>query len=67
MEDARPQVELALVREQLAVADVERLVVDEEPDDLPVRHVEDGLAPLRIAFEFDVSGFGARRAYRTRG
>ena len=48
-QDAGAQVELALVREQLPVADVERLVVDEQPDDLPVRHVDDRLAGLRVA------------------
>jgi hypothetical protein len=40
------QVELALVREQRAVPDVEWLLVDEQPDDLPIRHVDDRLARL---------------------
>ena len=55
-EHAGSKVELALVREQLAVADVERLVVDEEADDLPVRDVHDRLARLRVA----VAGLGVR-------
>jgi hypothetical protein len=37
-----------------AVADIERLVVDEQPDDLAVRDVHHRLARLRIA----VAGFG---------
>ena len=48
-EGSRAQVEHALVREQLPVADVERLVVDEQADDLRVRDVDDRLARLRIA------------------
>ena len=42
-----PQVENPLVVEQLAVAHVERLVVDDQPDDLAVGDVDDGLAVLR--------------------
>ena len=45
---ARAQVERARVGEQLAVADVERLVVDQQPDELAVGGVDDGLAVLRI-------------------
>ncbi len=41
----------------LPVADVERLVLDEQTDDLPVRDVDDGVADLRVA----VSGFGVRQ------
>ena len=39
--------------EQLPVAHVQRLVVDEQADDLPVRHVHDRLPRLRVA----VAGF----------
>ena len=45
-EHARPQVEHALVRAQDTVPDVERLVVDEQPDQLAVGDVDDGLARL---------------------
>src|SRR5262245_26090060 len=38
---------------QAAVPDVERLVVDEEPDQLAIGHVDDGLADARAA----VNGF----------
>jgi hypothetical protein len=37
------------VRAQLPVADVERLVVDEQPDQLAVGHVDDRLPGLRVA------------------
>ena len=40
--------------EQFAVADVERLVVDQQPDDLAVGDVDEGLAVLGIA----VAGLG---------
>ena len=53
-QDTAAQVELALVRHELPVAEVERLVVDAQPDQLPVRHVDDRLAGLRVA----VSGLG---------
>ena len=43
--------------EQTAVADVERLVVDEQADDLAVGHVHDRLARLRIA----ETGLGVRK------
>ena len=43
------QVEHALVRAQIAVADVERLVVDEQADELAVRDVDERLARLREA------------------
>ena len=43
--------------QQLAVADVERLVVDEQPDDLAVGDVDDRLAVLRVA----VGGLGVRQ------
>src|SRR5581483_4364058 len=46
---ALAQVERALVLAHGAVAGVERLVVDEQPDDLAVRHVDDRLAGLRVA------------------
>ena len=48
-ERARAEVEHALVRAQLAVADVERLIVDEQPDQLAVGDVDDGLPGLRQA------------------
>ena len=46
---AGPQIEDALVVDQFAVADIERLVVDHQPDDFAVGHVDDGLPGLRIA------------------
>src|SRR5581483_11377625 len=49
VEEPCAQVEDALVVEQLSVAHVERLVVDEQADDLPVRHVDDRLTGLRVA------------------
>ena len=51
---AGAQVEHALVRAQPPVADVERLVVDEQADDLAVGDVHDRLARLGIA----VAGLG---------
>lgn len=51
------EVEHAFVGEQLAEADVERLVVDQEPHDLPVRDVHDHLTGLRVA----VARFGVRQ------
>ena len=42
-EDAVPKVELALVAEELAVAEVEGLVVDEQADDLAVGDVHERL------------------------
>jgi hypothetical protein len=41
---AGAQVQDPLVGLEVAVADVERLVVDEQPDELAVGHVDDGLA-----------------------
>src|SRR5262249_61055219 len=46
LQDTRGQVQPALVRVQLAVADVERFVVDEQPEQLAVRHVDDRLPRL---------------------
>ena len=46
--------------QQLAVADVERLVVDEQPDDLAVGDVDDRLAVLGVA----VAGLGVRQRAR---
>ena len=43
---AGAKVEHAIVREQLAVAHVERLVVDEQADELAVGHVDERLARL---------------------
>ena len=51
------QVENPLVGDQFAVADVERLVLDQQTQDLAVGHVDDGLAGLRIP----VSGLGVRQ------
>ena len=50
----RPEVELALVGPQLAVADVEGLVPDQQPDHLAVGDVDHGLAHLGLA----VGGLG---------
>ena len=46
---AGPEVEHPLVTQQLAVADVERLVVDQQPDQLAVGDVDHRLAGLREA------------------
>ena len=46
---AGAHVEDALVVQQLAVAQVERFVVDEQPDELAVGDVDDCLARLREA------------------
>ena len=46
---AGPEVQHPLMLQQLAVADVERLVVDEQPDQLPVGDVDHRLAGLREA------------------
>ena len=48
-EDAVPKVELALVQAELAVADVEGLVIDEQADDLAVGDVHERLTGLRVA------------------
>ena len=48
-ERTRTEVQAALVGAELAVADVERLIVDEQPDQLAVGDVEDGLPGLRQA------------------
>ena len=48
--------------QQLAVAHVERLVVDEQADDLAVGHVDDRLAGLRVA----VAGLRVRAAAAAR-
>ena len=48
-ERAGPQVEHPLVAAQLAVAQVERLVLDQQPDQLAVGDVDDRLAGLRVA------------------
>ncbi len=53
----RPQVERALVGSQLAVADVQGLVPDQQPDHLAVGEVDDRLAHLGLA----VGGFGIRQ------
>ncbi len=50
-------VEDALVGQQFAVPDVERLVADQQANDLAVGDVDDGLAGLRIA----VAGLGVRQ------
>ena len=48
-EGAGAQVEHPLVGDEGAVADVEGLVVDQQPDELAVGHVDQGLARLRVA------------------
>jgi hypothetical protein len=48
-ENAAPQIEDPLVAHQLAVAQVERLVVHQQPDQLAVGHVENRLAGFRVA------------------
>ena len=55
-QDAVSQVQHPLVRAQVAVADVERLVVDEQADRLAVRHVDDRLTGFGEA----VSRLGVR-------
>ena len=47
---------------QLAVAQVERLVVDEQPDELAVGDVDDRLAGLGVA----VAGLGVRERAASR-
>ena len=56
-QDAPAEVELALVGAEMAVADVEGLVVDDQAEDLAVGHVDDRLARLRVA----VSRLGVRQ------
>ena len=51
------QIEHPLVRLERAVADVERLVVDEQADELAVGDIDDGLPGLGVA----VSGLGVRQ------
>src|SRR5581483_1033510 len=48
-EHARSEVEHALMAEQVTEADVERLVIDEQPHDLAVGDVDDHLSGLGIA------------------
>ena len=48
VQHAGPEVQAPLMRAQLAVADVERLVVDEEADHLAVGHVDHRLPGLRV-------------------
>ena len=59
-EDAAAEVEPALVFVQLAVADVEGRVVDQQPDDLAVGHVDHRLPRLRVA----VAGLGVGQRAR---
>jgi hypothetical protein len=54
---AGPKVEHPFVADQLAVANVERLVVDQQAQDLAVGDVDDGLPRLRVA----VARFGVRQ------
>jgi hypothetical protein len=44
VQDPSAEVQAPLVRTQLAIADVERLVVDQEADQLAVGDVDDGLS-----------------------
>ena len=48
-ERAEPEVEAALIGEELGLGEHERLVVDVEADDLRVGHVDDGLPDAREA------------------
>src|SRR5664279_1447998 len=54
MQHSRAQVEHPVVVADLAVAQVEGLVVDQQPDQLAVSDIEDGLSGLRES----VAGFG---------
>src|SRR3954470_8135247 len=49
MQRAGTHVEHPLVRADIAVANIERLVVNKQPDELAVGDVDEGLAVLRIA------------------
>src|SRR5271168_284397 len=49
LQRAGPQVKHPLVAQQLAVANVERLVVDQQAQDLAIGDVDDGLSGLRVA------------------
>ena len=49
VERAGPQVQGSLVVAQVAVADIERLVVDQEPDELAVGDVHHALTSLGVA------------------
>jgi hypothetical protein len=53
-------IEHAIVRAELAIAHVEGLVIDEQADELAIRHVDDGLARLRRS----VLGLGLRESVR---
>ena len=55
-EQTGSEIERPLVAAKLAVADIERLVLDEQANDLAVGHVDHGLAGVRKA----VFGFGVR-------
>ena len=57
MQQAGAQVEHALVTTQLAVAQIQRLVLDEQADQLAVRDVDDRLPGFGIA----VAGLGVRQ------
>ena len=50
-QDAGAEIEHTLVTVQLAVADVQRLVFDEQADELAVRHVDARFAGLRITVD----------------
>ena len=62
-QDAGAQVQRALVALDGAVAQVERLVVDEQAQDLAVRDVDHRLARLRVA----VAGLGVGQRPASRG
>ena len=49
VKDSRTQVKHAFVPAQFAVAKVERLVLDEQAQNLPVREVDDRLSLFRVA------------------
>jgi hypothetical protein len=56
----RAKVQHPLVAHKLAEAHVERLVINQEPDDLAVGHVDRGRARLRVA----VASLGVRHRAR---
>ena len=60
VQQPRAEVEDPLVRDEPPVAHVERLVVDEEPDELAVGDVDERLADLGVA----VAGLGIRQRAR---
>ena len=56
LQRACPHIQDAFVLAEIAIAQIERLIVDQEADQLPVGDIDDGLARLRVA----VAGFDIR-------